>query len=73
MVGGINSHVYETLRTAIHIAAVFRHAVSRDPAMYQAFVESLRGAAVDVRSPEGFRVATPTLYPRRTDRVVGNP
>ena len=61
---GINPVVYDALRRSVQVAALFRSAKQVDADGFQQFVQSLRQVTPGVSQPRGYRVNTPTVYPR---------
>ena len=60
---GINPVVYYSLVNTMQYAALFRHAREHSQKSYDAFIRSLRNAAVDPVQPKGYRVETPGILP----------
>jgi hypothetical protein len=61
---GINPVVYSALRTSMRYAALFRHAAKADPSGFNAFVNSLNTVPARIEQPDGYKMRTPTIYPR---------
>jgi hypothetical protein len=61
---GVNPTVYKTLRRSIQIAGILRAAKQSDAESFQKFVQSMRQVPLRVTQPPGYRVTTPTVYPR---------
>ncbi|WP_446812185.1 hypothetical protein ACH50O_23185 (plasmid) [Methylomonas sp. 2BW1-5-20] len=63
--GGINSYIYDTLTTSVRLAAFFRAAKAQNSQAYNTFVEQLKNVNLELVSPPGFQLITPTVFPTK--------
>lgn len=62
---GINPTVFRALQTSVRVAAFMRAAKEANPQAFSEFVSSLAGVTPSVANPPGYKLTTPTVYPRQ--------
>lgn len=62
---GINPIVYRALQTSVRVAAFMRTAKDANPQAFRQFVSSLSDVSPSIANPPGYKLVTPTVYPRQ--------